>query len=246
MGMYDEVRAEYPLPDPEAQDLVYQTKSLDCFLDDFTVTRDGRLILHAVDYEQVPENERPNYGKPEWEHGGIGQLMGSLHKVPLGDVEIPYDGDLEIHTSTGSHEKGDYRWYEYIIRFEDGRVSWIKRAKEVEEETEARARGRRTLRGHLIAALASKDTPAPRSWEENDMVRKVTVEEARARLPELMGEVNRDGSAVIIDDQEGGEVAMIPAAELASLLEVDHLTQSPENARRLFRALANAMRGNGQ
>jgi len=77
------------------------------------------------------------------------------------------------------------------------------------------------------------------------LVRKVTVEEAREKLSELMDEVNRVGSAVIIGDKQGGEVAMIPAAELASLLEVDHLTQSPENARRLFQALANALRSKG-
>jgi prevent-host-death family protein len=73
----------------------------------------------------------------------------------------------------------------------------------------------------------------------------VTVEEAREKLSELMDEVNREGSTVIIGDKQGGEVAMIPAAELASLLEVDHLTQSPENARRLFQALANALRSKG-
>ena len=61
-----------------------------------------------------------------------------------------------------------------------------------------------------------------------------------------MGEGNRGGRAVIITDEQGGEVAMIPAAELASLLEVDHLTQSPENARRLFHALANALQSKGQ
>ena len=241
MGMYDEVRVEYSLPDPEAQDLVFQTKSLDCFLDDFTVTRDGRLILHAVEYEEVPEEERLNYGTPEWDKGGIYQLMGSLDKVPTGDIGIPYEGDVEIHTCTGSREEGDFRWYEYIIRFEGGRVSWVKRVKEVDEANEARSRGRRTLRGQLLAALARTDTPAPRSWEENDLVRKVTVDEAREKLSELMDEVNREGSAVIIGDKPGGEVAMIPAAELASLLEVDHLTQSPKNARRLFQALANAL-----
>ena len=167
MGMFDEVRVEYPLPDPEAQGLVFQTKSLDSLLDDFTVTHDGRLILHAVDFDTVPEEERPNYGKPEWEHGALSQLMGSIRRVPLGDVEIPYKGDVEIHTSTGSREAGDYRWYEYVIRFEEGRVRWIKRASEAEAANEARAHGRRTLRGLLLAALARQGIPALAPGEEN-------------------------------------------------------------------------------
>ncbi len=246
MGMFDNVRLEYPLPDPEAQGLVFQTKSLDSLLDDFTVTSDGRLILHAVDFETVPEKERPNYGKPEWKHGALSQLMGSIRRVPLGDAEIPYEGDVEIHTSTGSDETGDYRWYEYVIRFEEGRVRWIMRASEVEEANEARSRGRRTLRSLLLAALARQGTRAMPPREENGMVSKISVSEASARLSEIIGEVNRGHRAIIIADEQGGEVAMIAAAELASLLEVDHLTQSPENARRLFQALANALRSNGQ
>ncbi len=66
MGMFDEIRCEYPLPDSIVQDHVFQTKSLERVMDSYAITRDGRLILHEVRYEQVPEEEeRPHYGTPE-------------------------------------------------------------------------------------------------------------------------------------------------------------------------------------
>ena len=48
MGMFDELRCEYELPDKEVQDEVFQTKSLDRLMDDYTITREGKLILHRA------------------------------------------------------------------------------------------------------------------------------------------------------------------------------------------------------
>jgi len=62
----------------------------------------------------------------------------------------------------------------------------------------------------------------------------------------------------VVDDQEivivrrrggkGGskDVALIPATELASLLETAHLMRSPKNTQRLLTALRRAERGEGQ
>ena len=43
MGLYDNVRCRYPLPDQEAQDFRFQTKSTPApYLDDYEITEDGR------------------------------------------------------------------------------------------------------------------------------------------------------------------------------------------------------------
>jgi hypothetical protein len=47
VGLFDTVYCDYPLPDPGHQDWSFETKSLDCGMHTYTITRDGRLIRHA-------------------------------------------------------------------------------------------------------------------------------------------------------------------------------------------------------
>lgn len=69
MGLFDTVKCEYPLPNSLHQDLEFQTKDLECLLDHYTITRDGRLVRH----------HRP---------GGRG---------PERDIEWPLHGDIRIY-----------------------------------------------------------------------------------------------------------------------------------------------------
>lgn len=130
MGMFDEIKCEYQLPDPVVQEETFQTKSFERLLDRYTITCDGRLILHQVRYESVPEEERPYYGTPEWKQSEFTHLIGSMQAVPIGDVEVPYHGDVYFYTSIGSRDAGDYEWFEYQVRFTEGRLQWIKRVGE--------------------------------------------------------------------------------------------------------------------
>lgn len=120
MGMFDTIICDYPLPNPEHQNLSFQTKSLECLMDDYTITEDGRLIKHVVKYEVVPEEQRPYYGTPEWERGGISQLLGMLDAVTVGYEEVPYHGD--IHMTAKVREA---TWVNYQVRFTEGRVSSV-------------------------------------------------------------------------------------------------------------------------
>ena len=59
MGMFNHVRCRYRLPDPEAQDFAFQTKSLpELLLDDYEITEDGRLLHRAYDThcEESPQH----------------------------------------------------------------------------------------------------------------------------------------------------------------------------------------------
>jgi hypothetical protein len=47
MGLFDTVRCEFPLTNPRLQDAEFQTKDLECFLETYTITADGRLMWHA-------------------------------------------------------------------------------------------------------------------------------------------------------------------------------------------------------
>lgn len=50
MGMFDEIVCEYPLPRPELQHIVFQTKDLANALARNTITKDGRLRLETWEY----------------------------------------------------------------------------------------------------------------------------------------------------------------------------------------------------
>jgi hypothetical protein len=140
MGMFDELICEYPLPDSAVQNEVFQTKSLDCTMDRYTITKDGRLILHKVRYESVPEEERPYYGTPEWDESPFLQVAGSLKSVPVGDVAIPYHGYIRFYTYLGKHPDGES--FEYLAKFTNGRLKEIRQVQpgELERIPEAGSR----------------------------------------------------------------------------------------------------------
>lgn len=103
MGLFDTIHCEYPLPDARHQDLDFQTKNLECALDMYTITREGRLVRRA-------------------RHGwGAGAVLDR-------DVEWPLHGDIRIYTSVKTEEPP---WVEYVVRFTHGRVEWIRPLEEV-------------------------------------------------------------------------------------------------------------------
>lgn len=73
-----------------------------------------------------------------------------------------------------------------------------------------------------------------------------TYTAARANLKKLMDEAVSSREAVVIQRRTGGDVALIAADELSSLLETAHLLRSPKNASRLLGALKRARAGGGR
>lgn len=143
MGLFDRLTCQYPLPglsDPTS--IEFQTKDLECLINDYTITREGRLIEHYREYEECPENERPLYGSPEW-NTKLGHLAGSL-RVKAGserDVDTNYHGWLRFygtchtgelrmidpHTGRDQLHPEPSEWFEYRAKFTDGKVVEITR-----------------------------------------------------------------------------------------------------------------------
>jgi hypothetical protein len=98
MGMFDELLCEYELPDKEVQDEVFQTKSLDRLMDNYTITREGKIILHRA------------WGDKD---------------APVSHLEIPYHGEIRFYTSLGDGRR--YKRFEYRARFTSGRLESITR-----------------------------------------------------------------------------------------------------------------------
>lgn len=75
------------------------------------------------------------------------------------------------------------------------------------------------------------------------MVLETTYTSLRERLASVLDTVANDQEIVIVRRRGAKDVALVPAQELASLMETAHLLRSPRNARRLLTALQRASRG---
>ncbi len=69
---------------------------------------------------------------------------------------------------------------------------------------------------------------------------ETTYTSLRERLASVLDQVANDQEVVIVRRRHAKDVALIPAAELASLMETAHLLRSPRNAERLLAALRRA------
>ena len=70
MGLFDTVRCHYRLSNPAHQELEFQTKDLECLLDDYVITFEGRLI----------------------------RLASGSRKLER-DIEWPFHGDILMYTT---------------------------------------------------------------------------------------------------------------------------------------------------
>ena len=73
-----------------------------------------------------------------------------------------------------------------------------------------------------------------------------TYTKARANLAKLWDQLESDQELAIIERRGHEAMALLPAAEVESLLETAHLLRSPENAKRLLRAIQRALNQQGE
>ena len=72
------------------------------------------------------------------------------------------------------------------------------------------------------------------------MTIETTYSQAREQLKTLMDRAVDDREVIVVRRRSGGDVAMIAADELESLLATAHLLRSAKNAERLLTALGRA------
>ena len=72
---------------------------------------------------------------------------------------------------------------------------------------------------------------------------EVTYSQARQSFKALLDHDVQDRDIVMVRRRQGGDVALIAAEELESLLETAHLLRSPRNAERLLQALSRSQAG---
>jgi hypothetical protein len=99
MGMYDEIWFDAELPDVPSACRRFQTKSLDCCLDRYTVTKAGRLCLTG----NVMLDDEP--------------VVGAQGETE--DVDLDFHGDIRLLSTEGDGG-------EYVARFTHGTLEWIR------------------------------------------------------------------------------------------------------------------------
>jgi antitoxin YefM len=72
---------------------------------------------------------------------------------------------------------------------------------------------------------------------------ETTYTSLRENLASVLDQVVDQQEIVVVRRRGARDVALIPAGELAGLIETAHLLRSPRNARRLLAALRRAERG---
>ncbi|MGD0618158.1 MAG: type II toxin-antitoxin system prevent-host-death family antitoxin [Bryobacteraceae bacterium] len=75
---------------------------------------------------------------------------------------------------------------------------------------------------------------------------ETTYTSLRENLASVLDRVVADREVVIVRRRGAEDVALVPAAELAGLMETAHLLRSPRNGRRLLTALHRAQSGRGK
>ena len=75
------------------------------------------------------------------------------------------------------------------------------------------------------------------------MPSETTYTSLRKNLARVLDQVVDQQETVIVRRRGARDVALVPASELAGLVETAHLLRSPRNARRLQTALGRAQRG---
>lgn len=133
MGMFDDLRCEVRLParpDAELRGFGYQTKDLDCELNQYVIRPDGRLVDANIRMEQkrgappAPDMLSDEYF--DWHRTWFERKEGP-------DIPSRHTGSVNFYTGWGKGE-----WIEFCAFVEDGTVTKIK-AIELPERFQKRA-----------------------------------------------------------------------------------------------------------
>jgi antitoxin YefM len=95
----------------------------------------------------------------------------------------------------------------------------------------------------MIAATETSDVQESCTMREANMATETSYTSLRENLATVLDQVVDHQETVIVRRKGGRDVALIPAGELAGLIETAHLLRSPRNARRLLTALRRAQGG---
>lgn len=98
MGMFDYLQCEWPLPLPEFQDRMFQTKDLGCNLDLYTIRSNGQLVVQRFDaFEDFDERDLPKKKMHEYPFfGAVNFYCYMVEDPPKAPDGVRYHGRVEF------------------------------------------------------------------------------------------------------------------------------------------------------
>lgn len=133
MGMFDYIEFEEGIELPEFEEdepnLGWQTKEFQSLMRTYRVTEDGKMLEEEFETHYVPEEERPRYNEEiEGFENELEKLFGSMRRETTGWTEKNYHGRMRVVGHTD-----DY-WYQYFLKFTDGRLEGIELSEKRERD----------------------------------------------------------------------------------------------------------------
>ncbi len=105
MGMFDYIQCNFPLPDGNKRD-DFQTKSLDCLMQNYVITENGQLQVEVIHWETTLIEHK------------LKKMVDCVNYVNLTGIVNYYGG----HDSNGV-------WCNYEAKFTEGKLVGIVRLK---------------------------------------------------------------------------------------------------------------------
>lgn len=101
MSLFDKLRCDYPLPDPELQKAEFHSKDLGCALAQYRIDRQGRLWVKPMQLRLDRRDKKP--------------------RKPVPPIDTRFHGEFCFY----AHAKRTQ--VEYQARFTHGNLEWIRR-----------------------------------------------------------------------------------------------------------------------
>lgn len=114
MGMFDTLKVQLKIPGfSDIPDCEFQTKSLDCALENYVITNNGELYREKWDYEWTDDSSSVF-------NGYFNKVEGSYRREYLTD----FHGDVIFYEG----KTVDGKWRYYSARFTEGKLTrmWYK------------------------------------------------------------------------------------------------------------------------
>lgn len=139
--MFDNITCKVPLPDgrplknSKGKYWDFQTKDLECCLFEYIIEKDKTLYIKKYNSTDVPEEERPYYGKKEWATPFY-QIVGSVKRTYKGKKKVYYTGKVDFYTNmrgdvmAEGNEALAGEWIEYRAKFKNGILKTFRRKKD--------------------------------------------------------------------------------------------------------------------
>jgi hypothetical protein len=110
MGMFDSIRCEYALPlneelkqlDIKWNEIEFQTKCLDSVMDQYILTKEGKLLKIKIEREYIHYTEEERKDKKPWD------LFKDIIEISKEEIEVNYHGKITFYCYEPYSETEDF------------------------------------------------------------------------------------------------------------------------------------------